>query len=257
MSSLARTIGVSRATLYSWLRGDTVPDLDTMSRLADALGLMPSELLALVGEREPADAMALEVRALPALRESSRTMNAWDPEWTPPSQGQVRMVSPKYPSRRKPPGRDVRLLDVLVGSEVMTAEADERIGPVVERMYQRAYSQVPVYRGENLVGVLTAETIARWLGSAQRGSREALEHATVSGALGLAESERPFLLAPPSTTVREVLLLFEKAIKEGQPLTAVILTGDGSAIGRPLGIVTAADLPRLGRHARSGYLSFR
>jgi predicted transcriptional regulator len=249
MSSLAKTIGVSRATLYSWLRGDTVPDLDTMSRLADALGLTPSELLALVGEGEPMDDVSPSLaRSMPAMREAPVTMNAWDPEWTPPSRAEVRMEPPPYGMRRvSPPRRDVRLLDVLVGSEVMTADADEPIGPVVERMYERAYSQVPVYRGKNLVGLLTNDSIARWLGASHGRRRRSAERTTVAEVLALAEASHPLELVGHEATVAETLAVFEQAMRSSIPLSAVLVTRDSAATGRPLGIVTAADLPRLRR----------
>jgi predicted transcriptional regulator/transcriptional regulator with XRE-family HTH domain len=251
MSSLAKAIGVSRATLYSWLRGDTVPDLDTMSRLADALGLTPSELLALVGEGEPMDAVAAPPQpSMPAMRDPV-TVNAWGPEWTPPSRALVQMVSPSYGLRRLSlPSRDVRLLDILVGSEVMTADADEPIGPVVERMYERAYSQVPVYRGKNLIGLLTNDAVARWLGSVQGRARRSLERTRVSEVLAMAESVQPFALVHHDATVYEAAGLFDRAMQDGMPLAAVLVTRDADAAEKPLGIVTAADLPRLQRFAR-------
>ena len=52
VSGLARDTAISRATLYSWFRGDTTPDLDSAARLAEALGMPPSELLAVLGGEE-------------------------------------------------------------------------------------------------------------------------------------------------------------------------------------------------------------
>jgi predicted transcriptional regulator len=232
-----------------------------MSRLADALGLAPSELLALLGDGEPIDALP------PAVRMESTGLGAWDPDWIPPRQSGIRR-SEAYTSRLELPaaaiayqstsgpmsrrqlsrGRPVRLLDVLVGSEVMTAEADEHIGPVVERMYERAYSQVPVYRGKNLVGLLTADAVARWLGSVQGRYRQSTERTTVAEVLGLAESGQPFELVRHDATVQEVLALFDQAMEAGTPLGAVLVTRDAAATGKPLGIVVVADLPRLRQH---------
>jgi CBS domain-containing protein len=163
------------------------------------------------------------------------------------------LASPRMPAvrRQSPRGREVRLLDVLVGSEVMTADADEPIGPVVERMYERAYSQVPVYRGENLVGLLTADAIARWLGSVQGSSRQSSDRATVGEALGRAEAGNPFELVRQDASVSEALALFDRSMLDGSPIEAVLITRDGEAADKPLGIVTAADLPRLRRFSTS------
>jgi predicted transcriptional regulator len=145
------------------------------------------------------------------------------------------------------PSRDVRLLDVLVGSEVMTADADEPIGPVVERMYERAYSQVPVYRGKNLIGLLTNDAVARWLGSVQGRARPSAKRPTVAEVLGLAEAGHPLELVRHDVQVAEVLALFDRAMLSGSPLVAALITRDASATSKPLGIMTSADLPRLRR----------
>jgi CBS domain-containing protein len=247
MSSLAKTIGVSRATLYSWLRGDTVPDLDAMSRLADALGLMPSELLALVGDDELPGARSLEVRSMLAAPEAPQARDAWDPDWMPPSRAQLRMESPSYGVRRiSPPRRDVRLLDVLVGSQVMTAHADEPLGPVLERMYNRAYSQVPVYRGKNLIGLLTGETVARWY-AANMSARPFGHPTSVSSALEFAEEGPRYGLVGPDATPADAVTLFDQAMRSGAPIAALLITSDATAGGKALGIVTTADLPVLHR----------
>jgi hypothetical protein len=41
--------------------------------------------------------------------------------------------------------------------------------------------------------------------------------------------------------------MFDQAMDEGRPLTAVLVTSDGSPSGRPMAIVTPTDLPRLQR----------
>jgi predicted transcriptional regulator len=114
-------------------------------------------------------------------------------------------------------------------------------------MYERAYSQVPVYRGKNLVGLLTNDAVARWLGSVQRRSRGSHERTTVAEVLGLAEAGEPFEVVRHDATVAEVLPLFERAMHEGTPLAAVLVSQDADPAERPLGIVTVADLSQLRR----------
>jgi predicted transcriptional regulator len=127
----------------------------------------------------------------------------------------------------------------------MVADADEAIGPVVERMYDRAYSQVPVYRGNTLIGLLTSDAIARWLGSVQRTSRPSM--ATVADVLGVAESGLPLELVDQDATVGQALSLFDRSMRSGTPLAAVLVTRDASTTAQPLGILTVGDLPRLRR----------
>jgi hypothetical protein len=65
--------------------------------------------------------------------------------------------------------------------------------------------------------------------------------------MAFAESTHAFELVGPDTRVGEALLLFDQAMDEGRPLTAVLVTSDGSASGRPMAIVTPTDLSRLQR----------
>jgi predicted transcriptional regulator len=230
-----------------------------MVRLADAVGLTPSELLALVGEGEPLDAISPSLGQERVAEETAAVVNAWDADWIPARQLRKRatvntgadmayLASPRMLADRRqaPRGGEVRLLDVLVGSEVMTADADEPIGPVVERMYERAYSQVPVYRGKNLVGLLTNDAVARWLGSSQSRSPRH-EKTTVAEVLALAEVGQSFELVGHAASVHQVLAIFDRAMHEGAPISAVLVAQDGVATEKPIGIVTVADLPLLRR----------
>jgi predicted transcriptional regulator len=114
-------------------------------------------------------------------------------------------------------------------------------------MYDRSYSQLPVYREKNLVGLLTGDTVGRWLGATgTRGNRYSPAK-PVSEVMAFAESTHAFELVGPDTRVGEALLLFDQAMDEGRPLSAVLVTSDGSASGRPMAIVTPTDLPRLQR----------
>ena len=272
VSGLADAAGVSRATLYSWFRGDTTPDLDAAARLADALGMAPSELLAVLGgdeaPQEPGFAREQLFRAdldwdegqgerlgeSPIL--SRRAV--YDPEGKAYA---VRAIDPLAAARQLRRGeawrRDLRsaaphrpLLDVLLDQPVMTCQSDEPIGPVVQRMFERAYSQLPVYRGENLVGLLTGDTITRWYAASRDMGGTPSDDTPVSDVLGYAETGHPFELVGPETVVGHALLLFNQAMREGTPLTAILVTSDATAAGKPLGIVTTADLPRLGLFGR-------
>ncbi len=42
---LSKASGVSRATLYSWFRGETVPDTKSLARIADMLEMPLAELV--------------------------------------------------------------------------------------------------------------------------------------------------------------------------------------------------------------------
>ncbi|MGP5199988.1 helix-turn-helix domain-containing protein [Brachybacterium alimentarium] len=45
LSDLAKRAGVSRATLYNWADGTSAPTLVGLTKVADVLGIEPSEML--------------------------------------------------------------------------------------------------------------------------------------------------------------------------------------------------------------------
>jgi predicted transcriptional regulator/transcriptional regulator with XRE-family HTH domain len=262
ISGLSEAVGVSRATLYSWFRGDTVPDVASMVRLAEVLNVAPDDLLAVVGGTEPDPGP-------PAMMSNAWTERELQLRGTPDLSGQARLMAPALESRRAAAplpadaeryalrrswrgrlgrtSRSPRLLAVMLDQPVMTCTVDEPIGQVVERMFDRSYSQLPVYKDKNLVGLLTGDTVGRWLGAmGTRGNRYS-PATPVSDVLAFAESTHAFELVGPDARVGEALLLFDQAMDEGRPLTAVLVTSDGMASGTPMAILTPTDLPRLQR----------
>jgi hypothetical protein len=60
-----------------------------------------------------------------------------------------------------------------------TCTPADLIGSATRKMHEGAFSQLPVYREDRLVGLLTAETVARWLTSKLAHGEGILEEETV------------------------------------------------------------------------------
>lgn len=131
-------------------------------------------------------------------------------------------------------------------SAVTTASWDDRIGPVVQQMYEGDFSQVPVQREGKLVALLTAETVARWLaGRFQRESEIILESEPVSNVLEFTEPTTVFEIISRNTPVVDAIASFEDHYKSGKSLDAIIITHNGRNVETPTGIVTISDMPKL------------
>ncbi len=211
IAGLSKVSGVSRATLYSWFRGETVPDVKSLARLGGVLELPVEELVASV-HGLPGHAQAMSAGAAPRLSAS-------------------RLMSPQSPAR--------------VQSRAVTwAEADQPIGPVARTMYEQHFSQVPVRDGDTWLGLLTLETIARWMAGRGRHDLNVEERAPIREVLAYADDARDFRMVPAGTPPDEIVTHFDAAAARGRPLKAVLVEGHSQRT--PLeAIVTAYDLPHL------------
>ena len=109
--------------------------------------------------------------------------------------------------------------------------------------------QLPVLDEERIVGLITTNTISRWLGA--RGASASLEESTAD-ALQYSETRENYTILSKTESVAAVISAFSRRQKEGVPLEAILITEDGSPTRTLVGIVTATDLPEA--HPCSGFL---
>jgi predicted transcriptional regulator len=115
-------------------------------------------------------------------------------------------------------------------------------------MREGPYSQLPVYDGSIFVGLLTAETVARWVASNLADGQELMEEETVEAVLKHQEDPQNHTFLGRTSTVPDGLAAFDDFLHRGKRLEAILVTQNGRAAEQPLGIVTIHDIPRL-RHA--------
>lgn len=223
---LSKLSGVSRATLYSWFRGETTPDAKSLARLSTILDVSTAELVEAIGG-EPSQLqprMAAFTSAAPMAASATRSMvDASGPAGWPQ----------RGPQDAKPP--------------VAWCHADDPIGPVARTMYERHYSQMPVRDGAQWIGLLTTEAIARWMAGRGRNDLEVETRAPVREVLAYADDAGDFRTLDQHAPAEEVLALFDGAAIRGQPLKAILLVNPKT--DELTGIVTAYDLPRLRQQA--------
>jgi hypothetical protein len=119
----------------------------------------------------------------------------------------------------------------------------EPIGAAAKKMYDHNVSLLPVYEGKSFVGLLTAETLARWLAARLSTGVGLIEEEPVAEILQFQENEQPQEFADHRSTVTDAFNWLEKHYHRGRPLCAILLTPRGSRKELPTGIVTAGDFP--------------
>jgi predicted transcriptional regulator len=138
----------------------------------------------------------------------------------------------------------------VAAKPVRTCRPSDRVGAAARVMHDNSFSQLPVLDGEKLVGLLTGETIARWLAARLDGNVGILEEEPVGKVLEHQE-EAGYVLVAKTATVFDGLNEFDQSLRSGTTLQAVIVTANGQATETPLGIVTPSDIPGLVRAAEA------
>jgi predicted transcriptional regulator len=131
----------------------------------------------------------------------------------------------------------------LFRKPVETCAPTDPIGVAAKKMHDGVFSQLPIYDGDMMIGLLTAETVARWIASCLAGSVGILEEETVDKVMQYAEETPNHTLMGQSATVFDALAVFDEFFQSGASLDAIILTVSGRNTESPMGIITVADMP--------------
>lgn len=162
--------------------------------------------------------------------------------------------------------RDIRRLEslLLAPSKVIPAfqvavesvEASKPISDAVTTMRRRRFSQLPVIDAGRFLGLLTANTVARWLGSEAKDEIVSLTETPVRDVLEHTEDPDHFLFLGREATLFDVLDRFDAFEAKGKRLDAALVTHTGNPNETLLGIITVWDVPKilkvLGLGRRSG-----
>jgi len=131
--------------------------------------------------------------------------------------------------------------------EVLCVPPDAPIGEAVRLMYEHDYSQVPVVRDDEVVDLLTANTIARWLGASVPEEVFSVSETQIAEVLRYAEEAETWECVARDANLFDVLERFAHHEREGRRLTALLVTHSGKRTEKPLGIITPWDLTRIHR----------
>lgn len=136
-------------------------------------------------------------------------------------------------------------LRALAAYPVVICRPSQRVGTAAMLMRDGDFSQLPIYEDSRFIGLLTAETMARWMAQELRENEGLVEDVAVVEVLPHAESSDNVTFLPRTATVFDGLQAFESFLRRGLNLNAILLTDSGVRDQTPLGIATIADVPRL------------
>ena len=136
-----------------------------------------------------------------------------------------------------------RAMDRIGNKEVITISADMLLGPAIELIYRTGYSNLPVYQNEKLLGILNGRKLINVIGKrisdgmnlqdfvSNTKVSEVVEEMSMGG-------DYYFMLAEEDITIDEAMNEFENNRK----LLIILITKDGKETGKPLKIISSADI---------------
>jgi CBS domain-containing protein len=130
----------------------------------------------------------------------------------------------------------------LFKKDVFRLSPDDPIQRAVAVMYRNNYSQIPLYEDDRFYGLLSAVTVARWLGGSDDETTFNLQRTTIKDVYRYTEEKEIHAFLPRDATVAEAISRFEESQRRKKRLTAILITENGEPHETVLGIMTSGDL---------------
>lgn len=121
--------------------------------------------------------------------------------------------------------------------EVITVQSNEKIKDVIKRMKQNDFSKFPVYNGNHFIGLLTAETVVRWLATSM-----SINNTAAKEVISYAKHKDNYTFISKDTDLFQIAETFEIYHRNGKRLDAIIITNSGKMDELPIGIITIYDI---------------
>lgn len=131
--------------------------------------------------------------------------------------------------------------------EVFTANTEDFTEDVVKKMEKEIYTHVPIYNDGKFWGILSETTVLSWLAkNIKKGSAGFKKNKIRDINRGyLFPRTNKVKFIPANTDIFKVQKMFDSAINKGERLGALIITRRGGEDEKPIGIITAWDLPKI------------
>lgn len=133
-------------------------------------------------------------------------------------------------------------------SEVLGAQKEDFINEILVKMREKSFSQFPVFdeNGE-VCELISNNTISRWLCmQLEENGTVMVEKVKVADLISEIEFEKNYKFVPRNTSIYEAYELFINQINEQRRnLDAILITENGKASERLMGLITIEDIANL------------
>lgn len=126
--------------------------------------------------------------------------------------------------------------------DVLILTPEDSVFTAINLMFQNDFSQVPIYKEGGFIGLLSSNTITRWLGAVDReidpDGSTIITDTRISDVLQYTENKDNYRFINRNYYQHQVLDIFEKE----KNIDAVLITHSGKQNEKLLGIITVWDL---------------
>ncbi len=128
---------------------------------------------------------------------------------------------------------------------VKSRTTTDSVGDAVTDMRNGSFSQLPILSDGNVVALLTAETVVRWLASEVHNELVSPWETKIQLVLPHTEDADHYCFLSRRATLLDALSKFEDFAARGKDLDAILISQDGKPEQQLLGILTIYDLPAI------------
>ena len=131
--------------------------------------------------------------------------------------------------------------DTVCRKDVLVVDHNETIKTTIRKISESGYSNIPVYDGDEMIGIANGQKILDILGKAiikGENIESFVENITIGEIIREYGFDNYYVIVPKSITLEEVLNLFHSNRK----LLVILITDKGTNFEQPLGVVTVSDI---------------
>ncbi|MBM7618475.1 putative transcriptional regulator [Bacillus tianshenii] len=129
----------------------------------------------------------------------------------------------------------------IASKDVITFDWEDDLDDVMSKMKQFPFSQYPVYREKECVGLLTTRGMVNWMTDHVASRIVDLSDIKIRDVFQY-EQKHPITFAPKNLNILEAEDIFKDYHQQKQDLEMIIITENGKPEEVPLGVVTAWDI---------------
>lgn len=133
----------------------------------------------------------------------------------------------------------------LFRQKVYSVSVNDSIGDALKTMYENSFSQLPIYKNNFFVDLLTNNTISRWLGSCVDEEIFSLKETRIEEVLSYTENPDSYFFLNKDAELDEAMEKFRYFESIGKPIDAILITEQGKPAEELLGIITFSDFPKI------------
>ena len=199
-----------------------------------------SQMIRFVGKKEKAvSSLEYDLKEFAQLRNAIIHERAGDEVIAEPNDLIVQAIEHAAEMITQPP-----TVFPLFQRQVITIQPETNLRKALKIMYSSGVSKLPVIKNGRCEGVLTSNTITRWLGDCVENDTIDFDNTTAEAVLTFGRKRDQYTFISRRTDLFSAIDIFEKYERDGRRLHALLITENGKQTEKIIGIMTVSDLPR-------------